>query len=105
VSSNNDVTAHHEQIRSTHGLAGTYAEAIAELKPLRPPTQPNTDIMLAKLSIRDMSAQDIRTLQICLFFVVIALLEYILFPSSFVHGVAFFTLCVGFSLAIYLRNR
>jgi hypothetical protein len=105
VSSSNDVAAHHEQIRSTHGVAGAYTEAIAELKPLRPPTQPTDDIMLAKLSIRDLSAQDIRSIQICLFFIVIALFEYLLFPASIVHGVAFFTLCVGFSLAIYLYNR
>jgi hypothetical protein len=102
---NNDVVAHHETIRSTNGLAGAYTEAIETLKPLRPPTQPHEDIMLAKLSIRELSEQDVRALQICLFFVIIALFEYLLLPASFVHGVAFFTLCVGFSLAIYLRNR
>ena len=100
-----DVAAHHEQIRSAHGVAGAYAEAIETLKPLRPPTQPTDDIMLAKLSIRDLSARDVRSIQICLFFIVIALFEYLLLPVSFVHGVAFFTLCVGFSLAIYLYNR
>lgn len=103
--SDNDVEAHHEQIQSTHGVAATYAEAIAELKPLRPPTQPNTDIASMRLSIKDLAAIDIRTLQICLFFVVIALLEYFLLPTSIVHGAAFFTLCVGFSLAIYLSKR
>jgi hypothetical protein len=105
VSSDGDVSAHHQQIKSTHGVAGAYAEAISTLKPLRPPTQPTDDIMNTKLSIRDLSARDIRTLQICLFFVVLALFEYMLFPASIVHGLAFFTLCVGFSLAIYLSNK
>ena len=100
-----DVVAHHDSIRSTHGVAGAYAEAIADLKPLRPPTQPTTDIMDAKLDIKNMAALDVRTLQICLFFVVIALFEYFILPTSVVHGVAFLTLCIGFSLAIYLSKR
>ena len=87
------------------GVSSTYAEAIADLKPLRPPTQPNVDIETAKLDIKNMVAMDIRTIQICLFFVVLAVLEYFFLPSSIVHGVAFFTLCVGFSLAIYLSKR
>jgi hypothetical protein len=32
-------------------------------------------------------------------------LEYMLFPASVVHAVAFFTMCIGLSLAIYLSNR
>lgn len=87
------------------GVSSTYAEAIADLKPLRPPTQPNVDIETAKLDIKNLVAMDIRTIQICLFFVVLAVLEYFFLPSSIVHGVAFFTLCVGFSLAIYLSKR
>lgn len=105
ASSDKEITAHYEKIRSSHGVTGAYTEAIAELKPLRPPTQPTDDIMLAKLSIEQLSAQDVRVLQICLFFVVITLFEYLLLPTSVVHGVAFLTLCVGFSIAIYLRNR
>jgi len=95
----------HDQIRSTNDVAGTYAEAISELKPFRPPTQPHQDIMLERLSIDKLNAQDIRTLQICLFFMVIALFEYMVLPPDVVHGTAFFTLCVGASLAIYLSNR
>jgi hypothetical protein len=87
------------------GVSSTYAEAIADLKPLRPPTQPHVDIETAKLDIKNLVAMDIRTIQICLFFVVLAVLEYFFLPSSIVHGVAFFTLCVGFSLAIYLSKR
>lgn len=89
---------------SANELAGAYAKAITTLRPFRPPTQPNEDIMDAKLSIKSILAQDVRTIQICLFFVVIALLEYLVLPSSVVHGIAFFTLCVGFSIAIYLSN-
>jgi hypothetical protein len=89
---------------SANELAGAYAKAITTLRPFRPPTQPNEDIMDAKLSIKSILAQDVRTIQICLFFVVIALLEYMVLPSSVVHGIAFFTLCVGFSIAIYLSN-
>lgn len=102
---NADLVAHHDQIRSSHGLTDAYSEAIETLKPLRPPTQPHVDIMNEQLSIKEISAKDLRILQICLFFVVICLLEYALFPSSVVHGVAFLTMCVGLSLAIYLSNR
>ena len=82
-----------------------YAEAIEVLKPLRPPTQPRVDIETARLSIQSLDSINLRILQICLFFVVLACLEYLLLPSSIVHGVAFFTLCVGFSAAIYLSNK
>lgn len=92
-------------VSAHEGVSSTYAEAIAELKPLRPPTQPNVDIASAKLDIKQLAAMDIRTIQICLFFVVLALFEYLFLPPSIVHGVAFFTLCVGFSLAIYLSKR
>ena len=103
--SNADVVAHHDQIRSSHGLTDAYSEALETLKPFRPPTQPHRDIMNERLSIKEISAKDLRILQICLFFVVICLLEYVLFPSSVVHGLAFLTMCVGLSLAIYLSNR
>ena len=105
VSSDSDVVAHHAAIRSTTGVTDAYSEAIDTLTPLRPPTQPHRDIMNERLSIKDISAKDIRILQICLFFVVLCLFEYVLFPSSIVHGVAFFTMCVGLSLAFYLYNR
>jgi hypothetical protein len=88
-----------------YGVSSTYAEAIAELKPLRPPTQPSVDVANAKLDIKELAAMDIRTLQICLFFVVLTLFGYIFLPASIAHGFAFFTLCVGFSLAIYLSKR
>ena len=104
-SSDTDVQAHYQRIQSSAGLTNAYTEAIATLKPLRPPTQPNIDIMNERLSIKEMSAQDIRVLQVCLFFVVICLLEYMLFSAETVHGIAFITMCVGLSLAIYLSNR
>lgn len=103
--SNDDVVAHHDKIKSSHGVTDAYSEAIDILKPFRPPTQPHRDIMNERLSIKEISAKDLRILQICLFFVVICLLEYVLFPSSVVHGLAFLTMCVGLSLAIYLSNR
>ena len=104
-SSDTDVQANYGRIQSSAGLTNAYSEAIETLKPLRPPTQPNIDIMNERLSIKEMSAKDIRTLQICLFFVVICLLEYMLFSAEIVHGIAFITMCVGLSLAIYLSNR
>lgn len=104
-SSDTDVQANYGRIQSSAGLTNAYSEAIETLKPLRPPTQPNIDIMNERLSIKEMSAKDIRTLQICLFFVVICLLEYMMFSAEIVHGIAFITMCVGLSLAIYLSNR
>lgn len=105
VASDSEVVAFHDKIKSSTGLIDTYAEAIDTLKPFRPPTQPHKDIMSERLSIKEISERDVRVLQICLFFVVLCLFEYLLFPSSVVHGVAFFTMCVGLSLAIYLSNR
>jgi len=96
---------HEETVKAHDGVASMYAEAIETLKPFRPPTQPNVDIETAKLDIKKLEGLNLRIIQICLFFVVIALLEYFLLPTSIVHGVAFLTLCVGFSLAIYLSNK
>jgi len=100
-----DVVAHYDKIKSSQGVTDAYSEAIDTLKPFRPPTQPNKDIMDERLSIKEISARDLRILQISLFFVVLCLLEYMLFPASVVHAVAFFTMCIGLSLAIYLSNR
>ena len=94
-----------DRVKAHDGAAIAYAEAIETLKPLRPPTQPNVDIENAKLDIKHLESLNLRIIQICLFFVVIALLEYFLLPTSIVHGVAFLTLCVGFSLAIYLSSK
>jgi hypothetical protein len=104
-SSDSDVQANYGRIQSSAGLTNAYTEAIATLKPLRPPTQPTVDIMNERLSIKEISTKDIRVIQICLFFVVICLLEYMLFSAETVHGIAFITMCVGLSLAIYLSNR
>jgi hypothetical protein len=101
----NEVAAAHEKLKSSNQLADVYSEAIETLKPLRPPTQPNVDIMNAKLEIGKISKENIQVLQVCLFFIVIALFEYVILPSSIVHGIAFFTMCVGLSIAIYLSNR
>jgi len=101
----NEVAAAHENLKSSNQLADAYSEAIETLKPLRPPTQPNVDIMNAKLEIGKVSSENVKAIQICLFFIVIALFEYLLLPSSIVHGIAFFTMCVGLSFAIYLSNR
>lgn len=101
----NEVAAAHEKLKSSNQLADVYSEAIDTLKPLRPPTQPHLDIMNAKLEIGKISKENIQVLQVCLFFIVIALFEYVILPSSIVHGIAFFTMCVGLSIAIYLSNR
>ena len=93
------------EVKAHDEVSMAYAEAIETLKPLRPPTQPHVDIETARLDIKTLEGLDLRVLQICLFFVVIAFLEYLLLPSSVVHGVAFLTLCVGFSAAIYLSNK
>jgi hypothetical protein len=86
-------------------VSKVYTEAIDTLKPFRSPTQPSVDIETARLNIRTISEGHLRALQVCLFFVILALLEYFVLPSSIVHGTAFLTLCIGFSLAIYLSNK
>jgi hypothetical protein len=82
----------------------SYAEASAALQPLRTQSRPPADIAKAETDIEKEAMIDIRALQICLFFVVLALLEYFILPSYIVHGAAFLTLCVGVATAIYLTN-
>jgi hypothetical protein len=95
----------YEKLKSQFDAADTYARAIHELKPFRPATQPNVDIKNERLSILELTSKDIRRVQICLFFIIITLFEYLLLPPAIAHGAALFTLCVGLSLAIYLSNR
>ena len=92
-------------VKANDETTKAYAEALSTLEPLRPPTQPHVDIETAKLDIKHLEAIDLRILQICLLFIVITLLEYFLLPTSIVHGVAFFTMCVGLSSAFYLSNK
>jgi hypothetical protein len=95
----------YENLKSQFDAADAYARAINELKPFRPATQPNVDIKNERLSILELTSKDIRRVQICLFFIIITLFEYLLLPPAIAHGAALFTLCVGLSLAIYLSNR
>lgn len=100
-----DVSPRHDAIRSTHGVAGAYTETIEALRPLRPPTQPATDIETMRLSTLQLANQSARPIQLCLFFIILTIIEYLILPSSVVHGAAFLTLCVGLSLAIYLYSK
>jgi hypothetical protein len=98
-------TANQSDVDPHDQVSKVYTEAIDTLKPFRSPTQPSVDIETARLDIRKMSEAHLRALQISLFFVILALLQYFVLPSSIVHGSAFLTLCIGFSLAIYLSNK
>lgn len=99
------LTKRPEDVDAHDPVSKVYTEAIDTLKPFRSPTQPSVDIETARLDVLKIPEGSLRAIQVSLFFVILALLEYFVLPSSIVHGIAFLTLSIGFSLAIYLSNK
>ena len=106
-----DAVADHSRIQTEYAnfksinTAGVkMKETTDTLKTMRPPTQPHADIALARKSIVKAAATNLHVIQLSLFTILLALLEYLLLPAEYAHGVAFLTLCVGTSAGIYLAT-
>jgi hypothetical protein len=105
VSSDNpDLTvAEHSKIQGQYAAFAVKSTSDA-LKPLRPPTQPASDIEAVRKSILATAAKNLHLIQVALTTILIALLIYVLVPAPYAHGIAFLTLCVGTAIGIYLTK-
>lgn len=80
----------------------TIQEAVQELKPLRPPTAPASDIAIARKDILESSAPNFLLIQVELAIVILCLLAYVFLPLDYAPGVAVLLLSVGVAVGIFL---
>ena len=97
------VISEHSKIQGDFA-AFTVNDVSKSLTPHRPPTQPSSDIEQAKRGVLTVAAKNLTVIQIALFSLLIVLLEYLILPARYVHGIAFLTLCVSTSVGIYLTT-
>jgi hypothetical protein len=103
-----DQVAQHNAIQSEfasyNGVKQEIKQTIDDLRPMRPPTAPASDLAIERQSILAIVAKNLHVVQIALLTVLICLLEYVILPAPFVHGPAFLTMCVGIGVGIYLSD-
>ncbi len=80
----------------------TLQEAVDELKPLRPPTAPASDLAQARKDILESSAPNFLLIQVELAIVVLCLLAYSFLPLDYAPGVSVLLLSVGVAVGIFL---
>ena len=83
----------------------TYLKEVSDsLKPFRPKTAPDSDIEIERRAIQSIVRQNLTLIQAVLVLVVLALLSYLLLPSTYAQYVTFLLLCVGVAIGIFLRK-
>ena len=80
----------------------TLQEAVQELKPLRPPTAPASDLAIERKAILESSAPNFLLIQVELAIVILCLLAYAFLPLEYAPGVAVLLLSVGVAVGIFL---
>jgi hypothetical protein len=83
-------------------MADAIRDVNQSLKPLRPPTAPDSDILKEQDKIHNILARNLLVIQIALFTIFLAFLNYLLVPIKYAHYVAFLTLSVGIAVGIFL---
>jgi hypothetical protein len=72
------------------------------LKPMRPPTAPDSDIERERLAILSVVGKNMLLIQISLFIVFLALLTYLLVPTQYAHNVVFLLFSVNIAIGFFL---
>jgi len=75
------------------------------LKPMRPPTQPYSDIEKERRSIVQIVSEKIVLAQVALITVLLCAAEYLILPADYAHKLAFLTLSVGIAVGIFLTRK
>jgi len=89
---------------SAAGAANDIKNTSDSLRVMRPKTAPDSDYERERQAILNIIKHKLIVIQVALFTVVICLIEYLVIPASYVHGVALLTLCVGGAVGIYLSS-
>lgn len=102
----------HDSIRAQYAGYRSVVDAKNEIKktkdslrPMRPPTQPYSDIEKERRDILKIVSEKLVIAQVALFTILICAAEYMLLPSEYSHKLAFLTLCVGLSVGIFLSRK
>jgi hypothetical protein len=74
------------------------------LKPMRPPTAPDSDLEIERRKIVDIQFQSLLFIQIALALLVGALVSYMILPVDYAHAIAFLLLSVAISFGFFLRR-
>jgi hypothetical protein len=80
----------------------TVQEVAESLKPLRPPTDPASDLARERKAILESSAPNFLLIQVELAVVILCLLAYLVLPMNIAPGVAILGLSVGVAVGIFL---
>lgn len=99
--------AEYNRIQSEYAVftAGSEVEkTVEELKPLRPPTAPSSDIEQERKAILSLQGNHLLFIQIVLFLVILCMLTYLFVPIAYSHYIVFLLLCVGVALGFFLRK-
>jgi hypothetical protein len=75
------------------------------LKPMRPPTQPYSDIEKERRTILEIVSEKIVLAQVALITVLLCAAEYLILPADYAHKLSFLTLSVGIAVGIFLTRK
>jgi hypothetical protein len=93
------------RIESTAANVRSLRETSDSLTPLRPPTQPSSDIEIERKKILNRPGTiNLLIVQIALLIVSLCLVVYIVLPATVAHYAAFLILSVGIAVGIFLAN-
>lgn len=99
--------AEYNRIQSEYAVytAGNeLGKTVEELKPLRPPTAPSSDIEKERKAILTLQGNSLLFIQIVLFLVILSMLTYLFVPVTYSNFIVFLLLCVGVALGFFLRK-
>lgn len=72
------------------------------LKPMRPPTAPDSDIERERMAILSVVRKNMLLIQISLFIIFLSLLTYLIVPSQYAHNIVFLLLSVNIAIGFFL---
>jgi hypothetical protein len=98
-----DTVTQHSKIQGDYA-AFVVKDTADSLTPLRPPTQPSSDIEKERKSVLEAAAKNLHVIQLAFFTILLTLLEYLMLPAEYAHPLGFLTLCVGTAVGIYLAR-
>jgi hypothetical protein len=98
------IQTEYASFKPTADAARKLKEVSTSLTPHRPPTQPASDIEKERKTILEGLSKNLHVIQLALGVLLLTLIEYLVLPAQYAHGVAFLTLCVGTAVGIYLAT-
>lgn len=85
-------------------MSSVLKQTLDVLQPMRPPTQPSSDIADEQKKIQEMHSRSLILLQVALLTILIAGIVYLVVPAKYANPVAFLLLCVGIAVGIFLSK-